>query len=443
MTPNLVPNSCDTVVALPSASLNGQVLFGKNSDRPQEEAQPLVQRARASHNGGDAGAQFVQVPQVAETYRHVGSRPFWCAGYEHGFNEHQVVIGNEALPTRLPTAREPKLIGMELLRLGLERARSASEAVEVMTDLTSRFGQGKFENHAGVRTYDNSYIVADPKEAFILEAVGHDWAVKRVQNAASISNVCGLGEDSDRVSATAPQNAANLGLVGSPNGQAFVFSNTFADLAASASGAARRGRTGALLRAHQGKMDPAAMMRILSDHSDGVNPDEPLVTDVSGQLSVCVHRTEGATPGTTAASLVADLCADGGRLPVYWCGLYSPCMTLFLPTFVEGTIPSALSIGGREPSDNSPWWTFYRLTHSGLREGADRRAEIRDAWRSLQAELLESAYEVAAQGRELLDSGDTAEVQDLLTGYMATNFGRAMAKARDLLGSTVGAHSTG
>jgi hypothetical protein len=109
------------MVALPQATANGQVIFGKNSDRPANEAQPLELHARASHSDGYAGAQFVKVPQAGVTYRHVGSRPHWCAGYEHGFNEHQVVIGNEALPTRLAESPTPKLIGMELLRLGLER----------------------------------------------------------------------------------------------------------------------------------------------------------------------------------------------------------------------------------------------------------------------------------------------------------------------------------
>ena len=87
-------------------------------------------------------------------------------GYEHGFNEHQVAIGNEGLGSKLETAKQPKLIGMELIRLGLERSRTAAEAVEVMTGLVERYGQGKFDNDGGVRTYDNGYIVADPHEAY-------------------------------------------------------------------------------------------------------------------------------------------------------------------------------------------------------------------------------------------------------------------------------------
>ncbi len=113
---------CDTMVALGDCSASGSTLLAKNSDRPVHEAQPLEQHARAHHGpGADAGCQFIRVPQAETTWRHVGSRPHWCRGYEQGFNEHQVAIGNEYLPAVLDTSTEPKLIGHELVRLGLER----------------------------------------------------------------------------------------------------------------------------------------------------------------------------------------------------------------------------------------------------------------------------------------------------------------------------------
>ena len=139
--------SCDTMVAIPDATTDGRMIFAKNSDRPAIECQPLVQHERRTHPTGEVTkCQFVQLPQTATTYRHVGSRPYWCWGYEHGFNEHQVVIGNEGLGSKNEEFDSPKLIGMELIRLGLERAKTAAEAVEVMTALITKYGQGKFSN---------------------------------------------------------------------------------------------------------------------------------------------------------------------------------------------------------------------------------------------------------------------------------------------------------
>jgi dipeptidase len=151
------------MVALPSATRHAQTLFAKNSDRPANECQPLERHERQTHAPGTiTHCQFVQLPQVPATYRHIDSRPYWCWGYEHGFNEHQVVMGNEGLRSRIQTT-EPKLVGMELLRLGLERARTAAGAVEVITDLVTRYGQGISCVLPDTRRYDNGYLVADPR----------------------------------------------------------------------------------------------------------------------------------------------------------------------------------------------------------------------------------------------------------------------------------------
>ena len=105
-------SNCDTMVALSNTTINGQTIFAKNSDRPPEESQPLVQKMGVSHRPDDlVNCQFLNIPQVERTYAHIGSRPYWCWGYEHGFNEFQVVIGNEGLASKLPISNSPKLIG--------------------------------------------------------------------------------------------------------------------------------------------------------------------------------------------------------------------------------------------------------------------------------------------------------------------------------------------
>ena len=426
-------NSCDTMVALPGATSNGQTIFAKNSDRPADECQPLVMRRAETHASGSvAKCQFVDVEQAPITYRHVGSRPWWCYGYEHGFNEHQVVIGNESLPSRIGHASDARLIGMEVLRLALERARTAGEAVEVITGLVSRYGQGKFDNSEGVRTYDNIYLVADPREAYVVEAVCFEWAVKRVDGFGSISNVGMLGNDADRVSESAPRFAESMGLWDPAAGSPFTFTEAFADTDGSASGIARQCRSATLLGQRDGRIDVRTMMSVISDHSSGVKPDEPYVKDLEGDVSLCVHRG-GPNPGSTAASVVADLCADDSRLPVYWCGMYSPCMTLFQPIFMDGQLPGVLGVGSERPGPDSPWWLFHQLTNDGLRAGAERRAEIRAAWRPLQEELLESAYDIAKRAAELNASGEAAKASKMLSSYMAENTRRVLETARGLL----------
>ena len=49
---------------------------------------------------------------------------------------------------------------------------------------------------------------------------------------------------------------------------------------------------------------------------NGLAPEEPLQEEIRPGGGLCYHSEADGTGGNTAASLVADLCADGSRLPV-------------------------------------------------------------------------------------------------------------------------------
>ena len=267
-------NSCDTMVALPGATANGQTIFAKNSDRPAGECQPLVMRPGQRHAlGSVANCQFVDVEQAPVTYRHVGSRPWWCYGYEHGFNGHQVVIGNESLPSKLGHGSDARLIGMEVLRLALERARTAGEAVEVITGLGEPLRAGQIRQFL-VASGPTTTSTSSPtrREAYVVEAVAFEWAVKRVNGFGSISNVGMLGDDADRVSESAPRFAERMGLWDSADGSPFTFIGAFGDTDAAASGIARQCRSETLLGQRNGGIDVRTMMSVISDHSSGEYP---------------------------------------------------------------------------------------------------------------------------------------------------------------------------
>mmetsp|Transcript_50023 Transcript_50023/g.121200 ORF Transcript_50023/g.121200 Transcript_50023/m.121200 type:complete len:794 (-) Transcript_50023:97-2478(-) len=125
-------------------------------------------------------------------------------GAEHGTNEHGVVIGNEAVWTKaddedLATKR---LLGMDLLRLGLERGRTALEALTVITTLLEEHGQGGpcAQNDLSF-TYHNSFLIADPSEAWILETAGRQWVAKKYTDGhRNISNTLTIRDDYDTCS---------------------------------------------------------------------------------------------------------------------------------------------------------------------------------------------------------------------------------------------------
>src|SRR4029077_18802376 len=95
------------------------------------------------------------------------------------------------------------LLGMDLIRLGLERGATAREALDVMAALLEEHGQGGSPRHNDPRAacYDSSFILADPAEAWVLETSGRDWVARRVDGVYSISNVPSLGTAFETASA--------------------------------------------------------------------------------------------------------------------------------------------------------------------------------------------------------------------------------------------------
>lgn len=184
---------CDCLVALPAATGASVTLFAKNSDRPPAEPQDVewspprrdTVRVRATH--------IEVAPWGRDTLGCVLSRPRWCWGAEHGVNEAGVAMGNESIFTTLdPRGVPPALIGMDLVRLALERADTAAGAVDVVLELLDRYGQGGTGHDpqivGGPRPYWSSFLVADPVDAYVIETSGSIAAVERVERTRAISN---------------------------------------------------------------------------------------------------------------------------------------------------------------------------------------------------------------------------------------------------------------
>ncbi len=354
---------CDTAVAV----TGDRVLFAKNSDRDTNEAQLLEWIPRARHRpGARVRCTWIEIPQVRETHAVLVSRPFWMWGAEMGANEHGVVIGNEAVFTREPVAREG-LTGMDLLRLALERAGSAKQAVEEITALLARFAQGGGCGHESRRfRYHSSFLVADPRGAFVLETAGREWAVEEVRGARSISN----------------------GLTLEP------FANRHADRIRTrvADAARRRACTEARARGARGAGD---MMALLRDH--GTQGDEspgPRYTRRNGAMAgPCVHAGGQLAGSQTTASWVAELGPAGAR---HWVtATAAPCTGLFKPVRVEEPLHLGPPPADRADRD-SLWWRHERL-HRRVMGDPARRLPLYEAERdALEASWLAAPPEPAA-----------------------------------------------
>jgi len=260
--------------------------------------------------------------------------------------------------------------------------------------------------------------------------------VRKVKTQTGISNVLSIATDWDAISPGAEAAARELGWDGAGRlsfADAFTEADRF-----SGSGFMRRTRSCAVLDRSEGDVDAASMMALLGDHADGDSDKKAFVTDITPGRGICMHAEGGEGLSNTAASLVAELCDDGSRLPIYWTGMYSPCLGIFLPTFIEGDPPKALSYGDAVQSDYSVWWLFRRLTRAVLDAPERRVADVRAEWAPLQAALVKSAHSVARDGRVMLDQGRPGEAKKMLAEYMVENLYSVVLVAATLLESYAG-----
>lgn len=421
-----VPFSCDTSVVLGRATADGSTILAKNSDRSANEAQPLIHVPARSHAPGSlVRCQYVEIPQVEHTFEVIGSRPCWLWGFEMGVNEWGVAIGNEAVLTREPS-EEISLIGMDIVRLALERAASAHEAVDVISAMIETYGQGGSCEEHFFRTYHNSFMVADPESAWIVETAGHRWVASEVKDRAAIGNMLTIGETWDTGSAGVADHARERGWAGDAVSWAAAYTDPDADLSTRV---CRLDRNRAILASLARPATVRDMMGLLADHGDRDLPEraEPLPT-------LCVHACPGFL-GETAAAMVAHLRPERPRelTATVWTAFGSPCTSLYRPVYPFAVgLPAHLNIGASSYSEESPWWTFERLQRA-VAAAPGIAPWLRDELAPVQGRIFAETAAAEDAAAALLELGDSIAARALLRDLVNQTTDQALSAANALI----------
>ena len=336
---------CDTMVALGNSTADGHVLFAKNSDRQPNECHVMIRIPRRRYpKGSKVKCTYIEIDQAEETYEVLLLKPYWIWGAEMGSNEYGLNIGNEAVFTKEPHGKD-SLIGMDMLRIALERCRTSEEAVHLLIRLLEKYGQGGNCGYEKPFTYHNSFLIADRSSAWVLETAGIYWAALKVKDIYSISNRLSIGNRYDLVHPGLISHAVEKGWCkGKDN---FSFSRCYGDpLMTCLSGAWKRQfYSSEILRENKGRITVETMMGILRSHSQRFDRKPYQRSSVS---SVCMHG--GFYGDQTTGSYVACL---GEPMDTYWVtGSSTPCLSLFKPlwlidgehmTFPEDRMEEAVS----------------------------------------------------------------------------------------------------
>ncbi|MFC2164677.1 serine hydrolase [Acidobacteriota bacterium] len=439
--------ACDTWVALSNATSIAFTILAKNSDRPIYDCQPLVFYPRKKWPSGTILSMGrISIPQAEETYATLGSSPYWCWGYEEGINEYGVAIGNEGIFSKTldeaikayKEGKGPDLgpTGMDLLRLGLERGKTAREALDVITDLVEKYGQfGSGIPDQGIEgAYDNSYIIADATEAWVLETAGKRWIARRfTKGITSISNKLSIRTEWDLASPDLIDHAISKEWWTKGQRDSFNFEKAYSlDTGLykmqNSRAHARQACSQRLLEEKKGKVTPRWMMRIARDRSS--NPSIDL--------------------DQTASSCVAILPNTPDEIPVFWWCAATPSSSCYVPFFVNGSrLPEIVSTTGPvgknvippsevEPdsfSDQSYWWLFRDLCDQVNLDWKERNAIVRAEFDALEEEFAAGLPAIMIKAVELRRAGKEEAAAKILDEYTAQCIKKSVAKVNELRGS--------
>lgn len=360
---------CDTMIANREMTVDGYAIFGKNSDRSCNEPQYFVHIPRAEHASGECvQCTYVPVRQVRHTNALLLSKPSWIWGGEMGLNEHGVCIGNEAIYSR-ETSMTEALLGMDLLRLALERARSARQAVEIITDLLQEYGQGGNGSFDSSFYYDNSFMITDPSETWYLETAGKFWAAEKVSGVLAISNHMRLGKP-DLEHPDARSHAREKGY---PMGEPFDFAGTYTDWARpqNVSGAIRGMSGQHMMELPGNRFTLEDMLRTLKSHTT----DDPWG---AGDTSVCKHAVGPGRESSSTNAMIAVM--KPGDISLWGTGMSTPCIAPFQPFWFDTYSPQLVYSYKRQEQALVRWLQLEQLNRAMLSGRLDEEA--------YQAELL-------------------------------------------------------
>lgn len=167
-------DACTSLIAAKGATADGSVmityaadshnLYGELYSQPAEDHAPGDMRQVVEW---DTGKLLGQIPQVAHTYSTIGN-----------MNEHGLTISESTW------GGHPQLQGSGMIDYGsliyitLQRAKTAREAIDVMTNLVKDYGYA---------SSGESFSIADADEAWIMELIGKGkddpgavWVARRV-----------------------------------------------------------------------------------------------------------------------------------------------------------------------------------------------------------------------------------------------------------------------
>jgi len=398
----------DMLVALKEASANGNTLFAVNQYAASDTRRRVCRLPAQTVAPGEMihTASF-SVPQVRQTYAVLGVQPVGRSGLLHGVNENHVAIGVTDWKSRMHCGSADDA-GPDLVRIALERGRSAHHAVDILTDLLEHLAQTR-EADAGLATQDHIFLIADACESYVLETTGHYWALLECRHSRVVTDAAMIRQDWRRLAPGLADCVVERGWW-KDDGNKLDFVGCLANSAVQSKNAQKRwGRASLALAQQQGAIDAHFLRRMLGDH---YSTNRELISS---------SRTD-----CLANSFLVEL--NSADQPVLgWVAFGPPQVALFFPVPIVGEIPDAYLDGGHENV------TLEGRTHELLRLHKDKdRVKLTHALERMQTKFDQDAEAFLARAQDL--TGQASLIAQYATDMMEHHVEMFHKEHRQLFG---------
>ena len=459
----LVPPSeaCTNILVTKGASTDGSSIISYTCDgrfhprlRSREaEDHPAGTMREIRTWGGELRGSF---PEAEHTYKVVGL-----------MNEHQLAIAETTTTGREELQNKEGLLHYwDLMHLALQRARTAREAIEVMTSLVAEHGY---------RSTAESFAIADPDEVWLMEMTGKGegrkgaiWVALRVPDGSISAYANGIrirqfpmdDPENCRFAPDVVDFAVEQGYWDPASDEPFDFAAAYdAPTVQSRRYTATRVwsifRRAAPSRAeqfdpayHRGDMQAkpyplwiepdeklavADVMALMRDHYEGTPYDmtvgldagpfstpnrwRPMTWEVDGQKYSWERPISTQQTGFSFVSQSRSWLPDaiGG---VYWYGLDDTYTTCYVPLYagIDRLPPSYAAGALNEFSWDSAWWVFNFVANIANLKFSYMAPEIQAVQQEIEGKLLAAQPTIEKVALELWQT-DPDAARLLLTDY--------------------------
>ena len=340
-----------------AATADGATYIGRNSHHPANEAWIVRNIEPVSNDSvSSLDCRHVTLTQVRDRNGCLLAGPWWSWGGEVGSNDQGLVVAFETTLTK-EHETEPGLTGYELVRLVLERSSDVSEALDVLTWLIQKYGQGGTaeDNHENIPG-DCCFVLGDHQEFWLVETAGRHWVARKIEGPQVLGPRLVIDDRHEYSSYSLLQYAQARRII--------VADSSLIDFAAAfASGPKRAAYFRALEKRLQdapklegGAQQVLELMDILRTRS-GNHPRQGKSDDIA------LHARY-RQPAQTTGAMVMRLSAK--RIEHFTTGAAAPDLALFKPIGAGNLFDQALDGQDLSTYSAGSYWWRHELLHRKL-----------------------------------------------------------------------------